>query len=50
MRRNDIAEVGQSRGEIPVVEFGFREPNIEEFIRQAFDQILVDMSCARLKN
>ena len=40
------AELGQSGGEIPVVGFSLAEPNIEAFIRQAFDQILIDQRFA----
>jgi hypothetical protein len=39
---HSIAELGQSGSEIPVVGFSLPEPKIEDFIRQAFDQILID--------
>jgi hypothetical protein len=45
-RQADIAELGQSRPEIPVVQFSLPEPNVEDFIRRAFDQILIDQRVA----
>jgi hypothetical protein len=45
-RQADIAELGQSCAEIPVVQFSIPEPNVEEFIRDAFDQILIDQRVA----
>jgi hypothetical protein len=35
------AEVGNTRGEIPVLAFDIPEPNIEEFLRHAFRRISV---------
>jgi hypothetical protein len=43
---HSIAELGQSGSEIPVVGFSLPEPKIEDFIRQAFDQILIDQRFA----
>jgi hypothetical protein len=43
---HSIAELGQSGGEIPVVGFSLPEPKIEDFIRQTFDQILIDQRFA----
>jgi hypothetical protein len=45
-RQADVAELGQSRPEIPVVQFSLPEPNVEDFIRHAFDQILIDQRVA----
>ena len=41
-----IPELGQSGGEVPVVEFSLPEPALEDFIRLAFDQILIDQQVA----
>ena len=40
-RQAEIAELGKTRGEIPVLAFGVPEPNIEEFMRHAFRRISV---------
>jgi hypothetical protein len=45
-RHADIAELGHSRAEIPVVQFSLPEPNVEDFIRHAFDQVLIDQRVA----
>jgi hypothetical protein len=45
-RRADIAELGQSRVEIPVLEFSLPKPNVEDFIRHALDQVLIDQRVA----
>jgi hypothetical protein len=37
----DLVELGQSWGEIPVVQFNLPEPNVEEFIRHAFKRISI---------
>jgi hypothetical protein len=41
-----ITELRQSGGEVPVVEFSLPEPALEDFIRLAFDQILIDQQVA----
>jgi len=41
-----IAELGQNGGEVPVVEFSLPEPKLEDFVRLAFDQILLDQRAA----
>ena len=43
---HSIEELSQSGGELPVVEFTLPEPKIEDFIRLAFDQILMDQRVA----
>jgi hypothetical protein len=40
-RPAEIVELGQQRGEIPVVQFNVPEPHVEEFIRHAFKRISV---------
>jgi hypothetical protein len=45
-RRADIAELGPSRVEIPVLEFSLPKPNVEDFIRHALDQVLIDQRVA----
>ena len=42
-RHAEIVELGHGRGEIPVVQFALPEPNVEEFIRQAFKRISVQL-------
>ena len=37
----DLVELGQSWGEIPVVQFNLPEPNVEDFIMHAFKRISV---------
>jgi len=37
----DVAKLGEGGGEIPVVAFYLREPNVEDFIRRAFRRISV---------
>ena len=41
-REHSSAKGCQSWGEISVVEFSLPEPRVEDFIRLAFDQILID--------
>jgi hypothetical protein len=41
-----IAVLGQNGGEIPVVEFSLPEAKLEDFVRLAFDQILIDQRAA----
>jgi hypothetical protein len=38
---SDVAELGEGDGEIPVVPFELPEPNVEDFIRRAFQRISV---------
>jgi hypothetical protein len=40
-RPAEIVELGQQRGEIPVMQFNVPEPRVEEFLRQAFKRISV---------
>jgi hypothetical protein len=37
----DIAGLGETRGEIPVLPFDVPEPNVEEFMRHAFRRISI---------
>jgi hypothetical protein len=37
----DVAKLGESDGEIPVVAFDLPEPNVEDFIRRAFRRISI---------
>jgi hypothetical protein len=46
----DIVELGQSWGEIPVVQFNLPEPNVEDFIRHAFKQISVRLVTQALRD
>ena len=43
-RQADVAERGQSRVEIPVLEFSLPEPRVEDFITHTFDEILIKIS------
>jgi hypothetical protein len=43
-RQADVAELGQSRVEIPVLKFSLPEPNVEDFIMHTFDEILIKIS------
>jgi hypothetical protein len=43
---HSMAELDQSGGELPIVEFSLPESKLEEFIRLAFDQILMDQRAA----
>ena len=43
-RQAEIAELGQSRVEIPVLKFSLPEPNVEDFIMHTFDEILIKIS------
>ena len=43
----DLVELGQSWGEIPVVQFNLPEPNVEDFIMHAFKRISVRLAPAR---
>jgi hypothetical protein len=45
-----IAELGESLGEIPVVQFNLPEPNVEEFIRHAFRRISVRLMTEDLRD
>ncbi len=45
-----IAELGESLGEIPVVQFNLPEPNVEEFIRHAFKRISVRLVTGDLRD
>jgi hypothetical protein len=47
---NDIVELGQSWGEIPVVQFNLPEPNVEDFIRHAFKRISVRLVTQALRD
>ena len=44
VRQADAAEHGQSRVEIPVLEFSLPEPRVEDFISHTFDEILIKIS------
>ena len=46
----DVVELGQSWGEIPVVQFNLPEPNVEEFIRHAFKRISVRLVTQALRD
>jgi len=37
----DVAKLGESDGETPVVAFDLPEPNVEDFIRRAFRRISI---------
>jgi hypothetical protein len=41
LRQSEIVELGETRGEIPVVPFDIPKPNVEDFIRHAFMRISV---------
>ena len=41
VRPAEIVELGETRGEIPVIPFDISEPNVEDFIRHAFRRISV---------
>ena len=41
VRPAEIVELGETRGEIPVMPFDIPEPNVEDFIRHAFRRISV---------
>jgi hypothetical protein len=41
LRQSEIVELGETRGEIPVVPFDIPKPNVEDFIRHAFRRISV---------
>jgi hypothetical protein len=43
-RQADVAEQGQGRVEIPVLEFSLPEPRVEDFITHTFDEILIKIS------
>ena len=45
-----IAELGESLGEIPVVQFSLPEPNVEDFIRHAFRRIAVRFVTGALRD
>jgi hypothetical protein len=45
-----IAELGDSLGEIPVVEFNLPEPNVEDFIRHAFRRISLRLVTGALRD
>lgn len=47
-RQAEIAELGQSRVEIPVLRFSLPEPNVEDFIMHTFDEILIKISELRV--
>jgi hypothetical protein len=47
-RQADIAGLGGSRVEIPVLQFSLPEPKVEDFIRHTFDEILIKISELRL--
>jgi hypothetical protein len=46
----DLVELGQSWGEIPVVQFNLPEPNVEDFIRHAFKRISVRLVTQALRD
>ena len=46
----DIVELGQSWGEIPVVQFNLPEPNVEDFIRHAFKRISIRLVTQALRD
>jgi hypothetical protein len=41
VRQSEIVELGEARGEIPVVPFDIPEPSVEDFIKHAFRRISV---------
>jgi hypothetical protein len=45
-----IAALGESLGEIPVVQFNLPEPNVDEFIRHAFRRMAVRLVTAALRD
>jgi hypothetical protein len=45
-----IAALGESLGEIPVVEFNLPEPNVDEFIRHAFRRMAVRLVTEALRD
>lgn len=45
-----IAELGESLGEIPVVQFNLPEPNVDEFIRHAFRRMTVRLVTEALRD
>jgi hypothetical protein len=46
----DLVELGQSWGEIPVVQFNLPEPNVEDFIMHAFKRISVRLVTQALRD
>ena len=46
----DIVELGQSWGEIPVVQFNLPEPNVEDFIRHALKRISIRLVTQALRD
>ena len=46
----DVAKLGEGGGEIPVVAFYLREPNVEDFIRRAFRRISVHLVAQLVRN
>ena len=46
----DVAKLGEGGGEIPVVAFYLREPNVEDFIRRAFRRISVRLLAQLVRN
>ncbi|HZL75664.1 MAG TPA: hypothetical protein VFB83_09835 [Propionibacteriaceae bacterium] len=45
-----IAALGESLGEIPVVQFNLPEPNVDEFIRHAFRRMTVRLVTEALRD
>jgi hypothetical protein len=45
-----IAALGESLGEIPVVQFNLPEPNVDEFIRHAFRRMAVRLVTEALRD
>jgi len=48
--QGDVAKLGEGGGEIPVVAFYLREPNVEDFVRGAFRRISVRLLAQLVRN
>ena len=49
-RHAEIAELSESRGQIPVVRFDIPEPNVQDLIRHAFRRISVRLVTQHLRD